>query len=92
MQREWLAAEHYRLHMMERWPEGSVKDAGLAAARSALENLTRTVPQASSYLCPVCAGRRHSISEVPRAPREREHSTTLAERSAQTRLPAIRTA
>ncbi len=81
MHTEWLAAEHYRLHLMEQWPEGSMKEAGLNAARSALGSLARSLPTGSSYVCPICASRRHSIATVPRsarAPRERGQSTLAA--------------
>jgi hypothetical protein len=81
MHTEWLAAEHYRLHLMEQWPEGSMKEAGLTAARSALDSLTRSLPKGSSYVCPTCASRRHSIAAVPRAaraPRERDQNTLAA--------------
>ena len=70
MHTEWLAVEHYRLHLMERWPEGSMKEAGLAAARSALESLTRDVPKSASYVCSICASRRRSIAIVPRPERD----------------------
>jgi hypothetical protein len=75
---EWLAAEHYRIHLMERWPDGSRKEAGLAAARSALESLTRVMPNGSSFICATCAGRRHSVAVIPRAPREPKQTTSLA--------------
>jgi hypothetical protein len=54
---EWLAVEHYRIHVMELWPEGIKKEAGLAAARSALESLARTIPEGSSFACATCASR-----------------------------------
>jgi hypothetical protein len=41
MHSEWLAMEHYRIHLMETWPEGPVKEAGPAAAWSALESPPR---------------------------------------------------
>jgi hypothetical protein len=54
---EWLAVEHYRIHLMELWPDGPRKEAGLAAARSALEGIgcmgTRT-----SFTCAICGARR----------------------------------
>jgi hypothetical protein len=58
MHSEWLAVEHYRIHVMERWPDGPCKEAGLAAARSALESLGRALPKGSSFACATCAARR----------------------------------
>lgn len=78
MRTQWLAAEHYRLHLMEQWPEGCMKEAGLAAARSALESLIRSAPEGSSYVCPICAGRHRSIAAVPRATRTRERDQNAA--------------
>ena len=51
--------KHYRLHLIEEWPEGIRKDAGLAAARAALTSLERTAPANSSgFECAICSGRR----------------------------------
>jgi hypothetical protein len=50
---ESLAMEHYRLHVIEQWPEGAKKDAGLASVRSALRGLL--APQGSgAWVCMVC--------------------------------------
>ena len=78
MHKEWLAAEHYRMHLMEGWPEGSLKEAGLTAARSAIEGLVRTMPEGCSYVCGICARRRHQIAVIPKAPREQQETTILA--------------
>ena len=43
MHNEALAMEHYRIHVMEQWPDGPRKQAGLAAAQSTIESLARTV-------------------------------------------------
>jgi hypothetical protein len=58
MYSEWLASEHHRIHMIELWPDGFRKEAGLAAARSALESLTGVIPKGSSFVCAICASRR----------------------------------
>jgi hypothetical protein len=64
MHTEWLAQEHYRIHLMEEWPDGARKEAGLAAAKSALYSLQRTAPpQASAFMCEVCAA-RHEMDSV----------------------------
>jgi hypothetical protein len=58
MYTEWLAIEHYRLHLMEEWPEGARRDAGLAAARSALNSLEQTAPRnCSGFECAICSRR-----------------------------------
>ena len=77
MHREWLAAEHYRMHLMEGWPDGSRKDAALAAARSAMEVLVQTMPKGCTYVCGICAGRRHPIAVIPKASREHQQETTI---------------
>ena len=65
---EWLAAEHYRIHVMERWPDGPRKAVGLAAARSALESLVRTAPEEYSFACAICASSRQTVIAIPSAP------------------------
>jgi hypothetical protein len=57
MHSNWLAMEHYRIHVMELWPDGPEKEAGLASARSALESLIQIMPRAS-FACTTCANRR----------------------------------
>jgi hypothetical protein len=69
MHREWLAFEHYRIHMMDLWPDGPGKEAGLSAARSAIENLTRVMSNESSFQCASCANRRRTVIAMPLAPR-----------------------
>jgi hypothetical protein len=65
MHAEWLATEHYRIHVMEQWPDGPRKDVGLAAARSALESLLRAAPpNESEFTCAVCARRRQSATVI----------------------------
>jgi len=68
MHSERLAMEHYRIHLMESWPDGPRKEAGLASARSALESLARTVPEGSSFACSTCAA-RHTVTVIRHAPR-----------------------
>ena len=68
MHNEWMAVEHYRIHVIELWPDGPTKEAGLGAARSALESLTRTMPNGPSFVCTICASRRHAAIVIPCAP------------------------
>jgi hypothetical protein len=65
--REWIAAEHHRIHVMELWPEGPRKEAGLAAARCALESLAFT-RAGYSFKCVTCAGRREPVAMISFAP------------------------
>jgi hypothetical protein len=65
MHAEWLATEHYRIHVMEQWPDGPRKDVGLAAARSALESLLRTAsPNEPAFMCSICASRRQNATVI----------------------------
>jgi hypothetical protein len=77
MHREWLAGEHYRIHVMELWPDGPRKEAGLAAARSALDSLAGIMPEGSSFACATC-GTRQTVSLIPRAPRFYKLASSLA--------------
>lgn len=57
MYTEWLATEHHRIHLIEEWPEGPIKEASLASARSALDSLLRNAPpDAGPFVCAACAG------------------------------------
>jgi hypothetical protein len=66
MHTQWLAQEHYRIHLIEEWPEGPRKEAGLAAAKAALLSLEQTAPKpGATFLCEICAARQDlRISEV----------------------------
>jgi hypothetical protein len=57
MRREWLAVEHHRIHVMELWPDGPRKEAGLAAARAMLDSLVAAMPTGHSFVCSTCASR-----------------------------------
>ena len=62
MHTAWLANEHHRIHLIEQWPDGPRKQAALAAARSALESLENTDPDASTFLCAISATRRNHLT------------------------------
>ncbi len=68
MQREWLLVEHYRMHLMELWPDGPRKEAGLAAARSTLESLGQMIPKGLSFACATCA-MSQTVTVMPHLPR-----------------------
>ncbi len=63
MHLEWLAMEHYRLHVVEQWPEGPYKHAALAAIHSTLNSLTRRQPGAGDPPCEVCSSRARQIGQ-----------------------------
>jgi hypothetical protein len=70
MNRQWLAMEHYRMHVIQQWPDGPRKEAALAAARSAIASLQRAVSLTDAEICPVCAGGSHGpmVVEFPARP------------------------
>jgi len=68
MRNQWLAFEHYRIHVMELWADGPRKEAGLSAARSALDKLNRTISKEPSFRCAVCASKPQSVIAMPLAP------------------------
>jgi hypothetical protein len=72
---EKLAAEHYRLHSVEQWPDGPRKQAAVRAVESTLESLSRHPDGAQgTFACIVCQGRKGNVKileprEVPRVRR-----------------------
>jgi hypothetical protein len=79
MQIEPMAFEHYRIHVMELWPDGPRKEAGLGSARSVLDRMARTMPEGSSFECAICASRRQIVTEMPgRSPIHKLPSTLAA--------------
>lgn len=68
MHSEWLAFEQYRIHVMELWPDGPRKQAGLSAARSAMESLTRTTSKESSFPLAAQTTRRPNLIVMPVRP------------------------
>ena len=69
MYTEWLAIEHYRMHLIERWPDGAGKEASLIAARSALAGLERAAPdEASAFTCDICDARRRGTTVIEYPP------------------------
>ena len=65
MYTEWLSTEHYRMHLIEKWPDGALKEASLAAVRSALAGLELAAPaEASAFSCEICAARRGSAPVI----------------------------
>lgn len=78
MYSEWLAVEHYRIHVMELWPDGPWKESSLRSARSALHSLVRTLPKGSFFTCAICAGRPQNVTVIPTRDAGRESPSTLA--------------
>jgi hypothetical protein len=65
---QWVAVEHYRLHLVERWPDSPHKEATLAAIYSTLASLRQDSRSASASLeCVVCRARRAVIVEFSNA-------------------------
>jgi hypothetical protein len=63
MDREWLAGEHDRIHVMElvaRWTQ----EGGGAHG----ESLEETMPEGSSFACVIC-GSRQTVTVIPSARR-----------------------
>jgi len=59
MYAEWVAAEHYRLHVIEEWPEGPRKAVALSATRSSLQSLLQNrQPDGLLAACEICLGRK----------------------------------
>ena len=51
--------EHYRMHVMEQWPDSPRKKAGLAAVRSTLVSLRAGVPDGEpGFVCAECLSAR----------------------------------
>jgi hypothetical protein len=64
----WISAEHYRLHLVERWPDSPHKEATLAAVYSTLASLERDFRSVTaSQECVVCRTRRASVVEFQSA-------------------------
>ena len=78
MHSQWMAFEHNRIHVMEQWPDGPTKEAGLASAWSALDRVTREMPDGSSFTCVICAGRRQKVTVRPGALGAHRRPSTLA--------------
>ena len=78
MHREWIKVEHDRIHVMELWPDGPMKTAGLASVRSALESLARTLPEGFAIESPTCAARRRTVTVIPGPPRVHNVRGSLA--------------
>jgi hypothetical protein len=56
-----MQVEHYRLHLVEGWPDSPHKQAVLSAIRSTLERLKAASP-ACVPMCLVCASRRREAA------------------------------
>jgi hypothetical protein len=58
MYAEWVAAEHYRLHVIEEWPEGPRKAVALSAIQSSLQSLLQNhQPHGLLAACEICLSR-----------------------------------
>jgi len=57
MHRQWLWFEHERLHEVEGWPDGPMKEATLAAIRSTMAMLKLQAPDIEQPHCLACSTR-----------------------------------
>jgi hypothetical protein len=64
----WIAVEHYRLHLVERWPDSPHKDATLAAIYSTLAALGQnSLLTTASRECVICSAKRLAVVVYPTA-------------------------
>lgn len=55
---DWIAMEHYRLHVVENWPEGPRRDATLAAIHSKLASFGQQPHLTTGARdCSICSSR-----------------------------------
>jgi hypothetical protein len=80
MYSQWLKTEHDRLHIVEEWPEGSVKDAALHAIQSKLASLARSAPaDAPPVECEICLNRQLSaVGQLRLVPQSFDEKTEVA--------------
>ena len=64
---DWMAVERNRIEVMELWPDGPRKEAGLASARSTLESLARNMPGKSCVARVIHPDIRQTVIEIPLA-------------------------
>jgi hypothetical protein len=58
--RDWIAAEHHRLHIVEEWTQGPRKQAAFFAIESSLLGLARCLPPLFELArCPTCGYQMH---------------------------------
>jgi hypothetical protein len=53
------------MHLIEEWPDGPRKDAGLASVRSALESLLRSTEEDPTFTCAICGTTPHKGVIIP---------------------------
>ena len=78
---QWMKMEHYRLHVVEEWPDSPHKKAVLAAIRSTLGRLQTDLPSGFELQrCIVCSSRRagSAVLEFPSASQRAPSITRLA--------------
>ena len=69
MRNEWMAMERYRIRVMELWPDGPRKEAGIASARSSLQALAGGMSGGAPVACVTYTRGRPPVTEMPAAPR-----------------------
>jgi hypothetical protein len=61
---EWIAMEHYRMHIVEGWPDSPRKASTLAAIQSALGALVNDHRQPECHICR-SRSKKRSVVEFP---------------------------
>ncbi|HLX43267.1 MAG TPA: hypothetical protein VKR43_07525 [Bryobacteraceae bacterium] len=62
---EWIAIEHYRLHLVENWPHSAHREATLAAIYSTLSGLDRNWRSTARHTCMVCLNESGNVQVFP---------------------------
>mgnify|MGYP001544346772 CR=1 FL=1 len=62
MRPAWISMEHYRLHLVEEWPDSPYKQATLAAIRSAIGSLSCGSLAPAAESCSICRGREKALT------------------------------
>ena len=62
---EWIAIEHYRLHLVENWPHSAHKEATLAAIHSTLAGLDRNWRVTARQTCMMCLHEAGNVQVFP---------------------------
>jgi len=65
MRNEWMAMERYRIQVMELWPDGPRKEAGIASARSSLQALAGGMSGGAPVACVTYTRSRAPVTEMP---------------------------
>jgi hypothetical protein len=73
---EQLAAQHYRLHSVEQWPDGPRKQTSISAIQSSIDGLSR-YPGTSErpFACILCQSRKTNLKVLEPPDTSRVHAS-----------------